>query len=98
MIRRPPRSTLFPYTTLFRSSTAELSSGATSTRGLKASLSTGSMRSRGGEGRGAGRVGSRAGGTTGLHLLPPVPDFGRLRQVSPGFGRPSPALDRKSVV
>src|SRR5260370_6053081 len=25
MIRRPPRSTLFPYTTLFRSSTIELS-------------------------------------------------------------------------
>src|SRR3712207_8893263 len=24
MIRRPPRSTLFPYTTLFRSSTAEM--------------------------------------------------------------------------
>src|SRR2546425_586400 len=24
MIRRPPRSTLFPYTTLFRSATAEL--------------------------------------------------------------------------
>src|SRR2546428_6291427 len=26
MIRRPPRSTLFPYTTLFRSSTASLKS------------------------------------------------------------------------
>src|SRR5256885_8793329 len=28
MIRRPPRSTLFPYTTLFRSFTAERSLGA----------------------------------------------------------------------
>src|SRR2546430_16086385 len=28
MIRRPPRSTLFPYTTLFRSSTVTLSVGA----------------------------------------------------------------------
>src|SRR5256885_8413258 len=28
MIRRPPRSTLFPYTTLFRSSTAAASSPA----------------------------------------------------------------------
>src|SRR3712207_1062159 len=27
MIRRPPRSTLFPYTTLFRSSTADISDG-----------------------------------------------------------------------
>src|SRR3712207_8264210 len=31
MIRRPPRSTLFPYTTLFRSSTA---STATTTTGI----------------------------------------------------------------
>src|SRR3712207_7401933 len=28
MIRRPPRSTLFPYTTLFRSLAAELAAGA----------------------------------------------------------------------
>src|SRR2546430_10790038 len=28
MIRRPPRSTLFPYTTLFRSSVDELATGA----------------------------------------------------------------------
>src|SRR3712207_7338576 len=28
MIRRPPRSTLFPYTTLFRSSSADRHSGA----------------------------------------------------------------------
>src|SRR3712207_8516625 len=28
MIRRPPRSTLFPYTTLFRSGTSGLSDGA----------------------------------------------------------------------
>src|SRR2546421_8991860 len=29
MIRRPPRSTLFPYTTLFRSRASETSSGRT---------------------------------------------------------------------
>src|SRR5258707_1901686 len=29
MIRRPPRSTLFPYTTLFRSRTAATGSGST---------------------------------------------------------------------
>src|SRR2546430_12479950 len=33
MIRRPPRSTLFPYTTLFRSSNTR-SSGRTVSRGL----------------------------------------------------------------
>src|SRR3712207_7419597 len=31
MIRRPPRSTLFPYTTLFRSLTGELALGALET-------------------------------------------------------------------
>src|SRR5258707_3109301 len=31
MIRRPPRSTLFPYTTLFRSITAVISGWSTST-------------------------------------------------------------------
>src|SRR5689334_24125254 len=32
MIRRPPRSTLFPYTTLFRSARTPRSTGGTSTR------------------------------------------------------------------
>src|SRR3712207_8686809 len=35
MIRRPPRSTLFPYTTLFRSSTARLSTGQRYPNGLR---------------------------------------------------------------
>src|SRR2546426_7951971 len=39
MIRRPPRSTLFPYTTLFRSTVASSSSGNASRRGLHAMLS-----------------------------------------------------------
>src|SRR5256885_15150286 len=37
MIRRPPRSTLFPYTTLFRSYTAELAAipaGTSKNRGI----------------------------------------------------------------
>src|SRR5688572_5930132 len=34
MIRRPPRSTLFPYTTLFRSAGARIPSGARLTVGL----------------------------------------------------------------
>src|SRR2546426_6605592 len=32
MIRRPPRSTLFPYTTLFRSPTSTMSQGASPCR------------------------------------------------------------------
>src|SRR2546422_4131833 len=41
MIRRPPRSTLFPYTTLFRSSTsARLPAGPTSTRSTSSSKRT----------------------------------------------------------
>src|SRR3712207_5920270 len=48
MIRRPPRSTLFPYTTLFRSTCA----GATSSSGIRccstAVLPTDRQRGRGG--------------------------------------------------
>src|SRR5438270_13976681 len=36
MIRRPPRSTLFPYTTLFRSAHAALGSGAAGARPARA--------------------------------------------------------------
>src|SRR2546426_6757227 len=41
MIRRPPRSTLFPYTTLFRSMTGHLLGGA---GGLEAGLSVLALR------------------------------------------------------
>src|SRR2546422_3486338 len=34
MIRRPPRSTLFPYTTLFRSNTSPASAGTWGSRAL----------------------------------------------------------------
>src|SRR3712207_7973955 len=38
MIRRPPRSTLFPYTTLFRSDPEELHDMRVATRRLRAAL------------------------------------------------------------
>src|SRR2546429_5796670 len=38
MIRRPPRSTLFPYTTLFRSLSREHLTGATSQRAQESEL------------------------------------------------------------
>src|SRR3712207_9010081 len=34
MIRRPPRSTLFPYTTLFRSGTSHLAVGGSAATGM----------------------------------------------------------------
>src|SRR3712207_7766863 len=39
MIRRPPRSTLFPYTTLFRSVEADLPAVCVETRHMHAALS-----------------------------------------------------------
>src|SRR3712207_6853420 len=38
MIRRPPRSTLFPYTTLFRSRAAHRGAGADAARALRPRL------------------------------------------------------------
>src|SRR2546430_8448007 len=38
MIRRPPRSTLFPYTTLFRSRAAQLARGRAHARAWRGSL------------------------------------------------------------
>src|SRR3712207_8981506 len=51
MIRRPPRSTLFPYTTLFRSQAAE-----------RLHLRSDPRRARGGHGRQARRPGAGPGG------------------------------------
>src|SRR3712207_7199692 len=53
MIRRPPRSTLFPYTTLFRSKVATV---------------TGSLPKIAGHGRGGSRSGSLPRGRRGAHL------------------------------
>jgi hypothetical protein len=39
MIRRPPRSTLFPYTTLFRSAIAEAPDPEAAARELRAAVS-----------------------------------------------------------
>src|SRR2546430_3857334 len=42
MIRRPPRSTLFPYTTLFRSASSATKSGSLSTRAAAETSAAGS--------------------------------------------------------
>src|SRR3712207_8358030 len=43
MIRRPPRSTLFPYTTLFRSPRARGRAGSSSTRSAEAARAAGML-------------------------------------------------------
>src|SRR5438034_7361373 len=47
MIRRPPRSTLFPYTTLFRSRRPHALAGADPARALRADARLAHRRSRG---------------------------------------------------
>src|SRR2546427_7068487 len=51
MIRRPPRSTLFPYTTLFRSSDASKGGSATDERHLADAMGRERGNHRGREGR-----------------------------------------------
>src|SRR3712207_9589046 len=89
MIRRPPRSTLFPYTTLFRSAPAVTSS---------------SWRSRGGGGRPiftflkiqAGETGlPKAAGKESGKRLEKLAENRRIRRLCPwGFGG---RKDRKST-
>src|SRR2546422_7492643 len=61
MIRRPPRSTLFPYTTLFRSYTSRSQAGARRNR------PAGCLCSRRGDGRARGRFHRLAAGRPPTH-------------------------------
>src|SRR5256885_13284408 len=87
MIRRPPRSTLFPYTTLFRSVARRQRAGPAAGRPATDArqLARGSR-----DGRRLGRVrpvrgegGHRGGGPSGFPPAPPPPLLG-------GGGGPSP--------
>src|SRR3989442_6580333 len=90
MIRRPPRSTLFPYTTLFRSRRPPGLVGAQAGRAARGSR-------RGGRG-GAGGAGLRGrapvlGRGTRLVGPPPPPRGARARHRGPDrFGGPRPAF------
>src|SRR2546430_9147149 len=86
MIRRPPRSTLFPYTTLFRSSTVTVfagsgAQGGGTTGGGGGSTVLGSVQSAGGGGGcGLGTAGG-SGGVMGIgraHVWNPVTSQNRL--------------------
>src|SRR3712207_8642489 len=72
MIRRPPRSTLFPYTTLFRSEGRALHRG----RGEPGVAATGARRSR-----------DDVAGQVGLGVVRPVEDEGRAGTSDRGGGR-----------
>src|SRR3712207_7015323 len=67
MIRRPPRSTLFPYTTLFRSPGARLAHGAVGEPRRPAALGAG-----GGASPGGVRAARRS--RSGARRQPPAPD------------------------
>src|SRR5438132_12882993 len=64
MLRRPPRSTLFPYTTLFRSPSAAGSRAAIAGGGLAGVAGGGSRHDRGAAG---GRAGSGETGRSEEH-------------------------------
>src|SRR5258705_8856620 len=76
MIRRPPRSTLFPYTTLFRSAVGDRLAGAELLNsGLRVVRRVGPM-TRGVEREGA--ESARGGGQSGrAHVAEPVTDAGQ---------------------
>src|SRR3712207_8219164 len=62
MIRRPPRSTLFPYTTLFRSGDPTRGGSATGQHGpAERWLAGGERRGHRGDPRGCGRAAARRG-------------------------------------
>src|SRR2546427_7558341 len=65
MIRRPPRSTLFPYTTLFRSSCCDATARGRKTRCRRCSCRSTASR------RGLGRPGEQ---TPGAAIFPPMHD------------------------
>src|SRR3712207_3608629 len=94
MIRRPPRSTLFPYTTLFRSGSGAARRarrapphGPARRRGHRpGALSAGDLAPRGGRGqRCPGRGG--AAGYTSLDHTPGQPPVGGRTRLRPDAGR-----------
>src|SRR2546430_7762270 len=71
MIRRPPRSTLFPYTTLFRSLFIKTSKGEDCPEGFRRRPEPGKLKLR--EENVAARPASRWGGAEGLKGIVPGP-------------------------
>src|SRR5688572_31633326 len=67
MLRRPPRSTLFPYTTLFRSVSLSRSAGASV---LSRPLVRGAVSSRRSVGRGSSAIEGVRGGDRGVVAAP----------------------------
>src|SRR2546422_1814557 len=90
MIRRPPRSTLFPYTTLFRSRRGAASDQA------RRDCRPDQLRRRHGGGRSGRGHPAVLPGRPGLVLAPPAPACGRRLSLVVVFlrgGRPPPPPD-----
>src|SRR3712207_9253854 len=89
MIRRPPRSTLFPYTTLFRSARRFDGADLAGARDrLAGRLRTDQQADR-----------AATAPVAPHRLRPPVPDLPEARDLHPGgpAGRPDGRSDRKST-
>src|SRR2546422_6882023 len=74
MIRRPPRSTLFPYTTLFRSGRLRLVAGGTDTHLMLCDLRPKKLTVKVAE-----TVLGKAGITTNKNMIPGDPEIGRAQ-------------------
>src|SRR3712207_8307799 len=78
MIRRPPRSTLFPYTTLFRSQRGGAAQGGAAARGVDRAPERGRDERAGGRGAGGRSRALRRGDDAGDERAPA--DQGRDRK------------------
>src|SRR5438034_10622681 len=93
MIRRPPRSTLFPYTTLFRSQSDVTLDGATELDQVRVSGPRGEAEYGSGravDGDSARHEIGKHGERYGKGLSPSVPQLGQGRLGRPGAERRSP--------
>src|SRR2546425_3286770 len=99
MIRRPPRSTLFPYTTLFRSHRGREGAGHAArpgARAVRAAARAGAQGDREREGEGDPRAAARGGGPLDRRRVEADRGEPRLRgQPPPGDGVPGEPRGRR---
>src|SRR5256884_3717861 len=84
MIRRPPRSTLFPYTTLFRSATAKLPLAPDGVPVIHPPPVAKSGQEGGGGGSGCGQPMSACADDTTTSAIPLTTTWSALTVISPG--------------
>src|SRR3712207_600638 len=84
MIRRPPRSTLFPYTTLFRSEVVSTTSGLL---GMKMLLATDGSKEAELATKSAVELADSTGSELHVVYVEPLPDFMKNDAGTPGYDR-----------